>query len=151
MAAILFRKVPTWEDVVAVLRDGHYIQHFDGGMCKYIDNITNAYDVLGVINDLSNTSWELLGSDSFLCDDDGETLKLSSNFVVEPLVLDGLVTAEELEGTTYGDSFFYWNSDIVENECIANRMDLLIYLNDMLQWDFPRIANEIERLGWSNG
>jgi hypothetical protein len=145
---ITFRRIPSWENVLSRLRSGEYTQHFDGGMCKYVDNTTNSYDVLGVIDDLSNADWELLTGHEFLSDDDGETLKPSHTFVYT-LELDTLVTDEDLEGTNYGQSFLYWNESIVENPNLADRMDLLIYLNDMLMWDFPRIADEIERLGWN--
>jgi hypothetical protein len=142
------RRIPTWQEVCAGLRTGAYAQHQDGYMAKATGQQDTTYDVLGVINTMSGVSWECLGSDAYLCDDEGETMLPSNQDLIEALDLDQIIVKTDLKDSNYTEAFFYWDDAVAENEYLPTRIELLVFLNDVLGLDFPSIADEIERLGW---
>lgn len=132
----------TWDTLLAALRSGEYNQGV-GGMCHIDDSPTyvgRSFCPLGVIRDLAGTDWQLLGTDRYACDDDGET-GVPSLDLLEMLGLRNFVNYSEL-GDSYRDSARYWYEHVPE------RWEILVYLNDFVGYTFQEIADEIERLGW---
>lgn len=98
---------------------------------------------LGVINDLSGVGWEVHGTDDWACDDDGET-EVPRVALLRHLGLTKYAGIEELE-----NGELWWFFDSHQEHTTITRWQVITYWNDMLQWTFEEIADEIEWLGWN--
>lgn len=148
METVLDLTALTWEAVLNNLRYRNYKQGFSGYLTfAAVEGV--CFDILGAIEDTIGPDWAYAFYDGDVIvatDADGES---SLNMaVVEKLGLDIPVTLGELECTSWGPSLVYWCGANEYDSYNVPRYEVLVYLNDVMQWSIKTIADEIERLGW---